>query len=101
MIRTILSLETEASNHDIGMLDQIKKCGGAHVDVGNRRLWSNSRVIVGKMKEETMRRVGRQSLGVVPETKPWGKVIQDAMLLQMEMRERKTKSGCHQGNQDG
>ena len=56
--------------------------------IGNRRLWSNSRVIVGKMREEKLRRIGRQSLGVAPETKPWGKVIQDAMLMQLEVRER-------------
>ena len=35
-----------------------------------------------------MRRRGRQSLGVIPETKPWGQVINDAMMMQLDARER-------------
>ena len=54
--------ETEASNRDIAMLERVKSHGGAHVKIGNRRLLSNSRVIVGKVLEEKLRRRGRQSL---------------------------------------
>ena len=56
--------------------------------IGNRRLWSNSRVIVGKVLEEKLRRRGRQSLGVIPETKTWGHVINDAMMMQLDAREK-------------
>ena len=55
--------------------------------IGNRRLWSNSRAIVGKLLEEKWRRRGRQSLGLKPETKSWGEVIHEATLVQLEKRE--------------
>ena len=56
--------------------------------IGNRRLWSNSKVIVGRVLEEKLRRRGRQSLEVIPETKPWGQVINDATMMQLDARER-------------
>ena len=68
-------------------MESVKSNGGAHVKIGNRRLWSNSRAIVGKLVEEKWRRSGRQSLGLRPETKSWGEVIHEATLVQLEKRE--------------
>ena len=79
--------ETEVSNHDVALMERVKSNGGAHVRIGNRRLWSNSRAIMGKVLEEKWRRRGRQSLGLKPETKSWGEVIHEATLIQLEARE--------------
>ena len=68
-------------------MESVKGNGGAPVRIGNRRLWSNIRAIVGKLLEEKWRRKGRQSLGLRPETKPWGEVIHEATLMQLERRE--------------
>ena len=68
-------------------MESVKSNGRAHVKIGNRRLWSNSRAIVGKLLEEKWRRRGRQSLGLRPETKSWGEVIHEATLVQLEKRE--------------
>ena len=78
---------TEASNRDVALMENVKSNGGAYVRIGNRRLWSNSRAIVGKLLEEKWRRKGRQSLGLRPETKSWGEVIHEATLVQLERRE--------------
>ena len=80
--------ETEASNRDIEIMESVRTHGGANVRVGNRRIWSNIKVIIGKMREEKLRRIGRKSLGVQPEVKSWGRVIHDAMLMQLDARER-------------
>ena len=79
--------ETQSGQQDVALMDSVKSNGGAHVKIGNRRLWSNSRAIVGKLLEEKWRRRGRQSLGLKPETKSWGEVIQEATLVQLERRE--------------
>ena len=35
--------ETEVCNQDVALMDGVKRNGGSHVRIGNRRLWSNSR----------------------------------------------------------
>ena len=58
--------ETEVCNQDLALMDSVKRNGGSHVRIGNRRLWSNSRAIIGKMLEEKLRGRGRKSLGLKP-----------------------------------
>ena len=79
--------ETEAANHDVALMERVRRNGGTHVKIGNRRLWSNSRAIIGKMLEEKVRRRGRQSLGLRPETKSWGEIIHEATLIHLGRRE--------------
>ena len=92
--------ETEVCNQDLALMDSVKRNGGSHVRIGNRRLWSNSRAIIGKMLEEKLRRRGRKSLGLKPETKSWGKIIHEATLVQLETREQ-LKNGSHRESQAG
>ena len=44
--------ETEVGHHDVALMERVKSNGGAHVRIGNRRLWSNSRAIMGKVLDE-------------------------------------------------
>ena len=79
--------DTEIGNHDVAIMESVRRNGGTHVKIGSRRLWSNSRAIIGKMLEEKLRRRGRQSLGLRPETKSWGEIIHEATLIQLGKRE--------------
>ena len=54
--------ETQSGHQDVVLMENVKSNGGAHVKIGNRRMWSNSMAIVGKLLEEKWRRRGRQSL---------------------------------------
>lgn len=64
--------DDEVRGDDAPMIRKMKKIGAGQVRVGNRRLWTNSGVIIRKVMEEKERRKWRREKGIKPEeTKSW------------------------------
>ena len=80
--------ETEESPNDVLMMRKMKDIGAGQISIEGNRLWTNSEVIIEKVMEEKERRKWRQEKGITPNRiRPWGSILKDATVLQIEKRE--------------
>ena len=90
--------ETQSGHQDVALMDSVKSNGGAHVKIGNRRLWSNRRAIVGKLQKRSGGDEVGSRLVSSQRRNPGEEVIHEATLVQ---EEKEKESGCHRRNQAG
>ena len=91
-------------------MEKLKRNGGGQVEIGEKRLWSNGRVILERVRQEKERREYRKSAGMHPvESRSWGAVINAATKEQIEKREmdifeiraaERTPARIHMGHDD-
>ena len=80
--------EDDVHSSDATVTRRMKDIGGGQVKIGEKRIWSNSELILNRVKEEKERRQWRRSRGMSPvDTQSWGSIIQKATIDQVKLRE--------------
>lgn len=80
--------DAPVSKQDALILEKLKRNGGRQVRLGDRRLWSNGKVILDRVKQEKERREWRKCAVMKPvKSRPWGAVMKAATKEQIERRE--------------
>ena len=81
--------ETGKSNaYDVMTLEKVKRAGGTLTSIEDRRVWTNSPVLVQRILQEKERRAWCQSRGIKTRRLPeWGEIFHEALRTQVERRE--------------
>ena len=80
--------EDDINPNDTIMMRRMSAIGVGQIRIDNRRLWTNSEVILDKMTQEKERRKWSKDNEISPiSTKSWGSIIQDATRTQIDRRE--------------
>ena len=83
------------NKNDNIMFRRMKAIGTGQVKIGDKRLWTNSELILDRLVEEKHRRKWRSENSFTPvETASWGNIIRETTEEQIKRRELDIPNSC-------